>query len=211
MSILSRFTNIMSLNIKSIIDKNKDSNSEMKKILAILNDNLLRVKSETNGIKLQETRLRRELDELNDEINKLDRYAKKSIDSGRESEARRFLSKKSDLSVKQEELENKYNIAKDNSIKISQMYEKLLDQIRELNTRGEEIKIKVESAKIQENKSKLEGPYGEFKIIEEKADRVLKQAEIMDELNNLDSNGEKDDFDELFAALEVEDNETTNN
>lgn len=210
MSIVSRFTNIMSLNVKSLLEKHKDPTKEMNKILAVLNDNLLRVKAETDGIKLQERRSRRELDDLNDEIDKLVRYAKKAIDSGRDSEARRFLSKKSDLKIKHDELENKYNIAKDNYSKITQMYEKLLSEINELNSRGNEIKSKAVAAKVQENKNKLDGPVGAFKKAEEKADEVLKKAEIMNELNSLDSNGEKDDFDELFAALEAEDNEIQN-
>lgn len=210
MSMLSRFTNIMSLNVRSMLEKHKDSTKEMKKILDILNDNLLRVKAETNGVRLQETRSRRELDDLNDEISKLVRYAKKALDAGRDSEARRFLNKKSDLSVKHAELENKYNIAKENSTKITQMYDKLLSEISELNSRGEEVKAKFNAAKIQESKNKLEGQAGAFKEVEEKADRVLKQAEIMDELNSLNSNEEKDDFDELFAALEAEDSEGKN-
>ncbi|MGL5084843.1 MAG: PspA/IM30 family protein, partial [Clostridium sp.] len=201
MSILSRFTNIMSLNVKSMLYKNKDSTKEIKKILDLLNDNLLRVKAETNGVRLQETRSRRELDDIEDEINKLERYAKKSTDSGRESEARRFLNKKSDLSVKQNELMNKYNIAKENSEKIDSMYNKLLSEISNLNLRWEEIKGKTAEAKVLENKNKLEGTSGAFNTVEGKADKAIRDAQIMNELNNLDSSGEKDDFDELFAAL----------
>lgn len=210
MSVLSRFTNIMSLNIKSMLDKKNTSDKEVKKILGVLNDNLLRVKSEVNAIKLEETRARASADDINDEIDKLVRYSKKALDSGRNSEAKRFLNKKIDLSTKHTELENKYNIAKENSIKISQMYEKLLGQISELNMRSKEIELKSAEAKIQENKNKLEGNGGLFKAQEEKVDKILNQAEIMNELNNLDSNGEKDDFDELFAALEAEGSENSN-
>ena len=71
MSILKRFSDIMSANINALLDKCEDPAKMVDQILRNLNDDLGKVKAETASIMAEEARAKRELDECNKEIAKL--------------------------------------------------------------------------------------------------------------------------------------------
>lgn len=190
MSILKRFTDIMSANINSLLDKCEDPAKMVDQILRNLNDDLGKVKAETASIMAEETRAKRELAECNQEINKLVEYAKRAVKSGNDDDARFFLSKKADLTKNQETLEQKVQIASTNALKMRQMHDKLIKEINDLNARRDDIKAKVATANMQKRLSDLGGSLhhstanlGAFARMEEKANRMLDEANAMAELN----------------------------
>lgn len=190
MSILKRFTDIMSANINSLLDKCEDPAKMVDQILRNLNDDLGKVKAETASIMAEETRAKRELAECNQEINKLVEYAKRAVKSGNDDDARFFLSKKADLTKNQETLEQKVQIASTNALKMRQMHDKLIKEINDLNARRDDIKAKVATANMQKRLNDLGGSLhhstanlGSFARMEEKANRMLDEANAMAELN----------------------------
>lgn len=190
MSILKRFTDIMSANINSLLDKCEDPAKMVDQILRNLNDDLGKVKAETASIIAEETRAKRELAECNQEINKLVEYAKRAVKSGNDDDARFFLSKKADLTKNQETLEQKVQIASTNALKMRQMHDKLIKEINDLNARRDDIKAKVATANMQKRLNDLGGSLhhstanlGAFARMEEKANRMLDEANAMAELN----------------------------
>ncbi|MBQ1769985.1 MAG: PspA/IM30 family protein [Turicibacter sp.] len=190
MSILKRFTDIMSANINSLLDKCEDPAKMVDQILRNLNDDLGKVKAETASIMAEETRAKRELAECNQEINKLVEYAKRAVKSGNDDDARFFLSKKADLTKNQETLEQKVQIASTNALKMRQMHDKLIKEINDLNARRDDIKAKVATANMQKRLNDLGGSLhhstanlGAFARMEEKANRMLDEANAMAELN----------------------------
>ncbi len=201
MSILKRFTDIMSANINALLDKCEDPAKMVDQILRNLNDDLGKVKAETASIMAEETRAKRELDECNKEIVKLLDYAKRAIAVGNDDDARLFLSKKATVTEQQATLEQKVQLASANALKMRQMHDKLVSEINELNARRERIKAKVSAANMQQRLNELGGSLnssksnlGAFARMEEKANRMLDEANAMADLNT----SPKDDIDSLM-------------
>ena len=159
-----------------------------------VNENLktgeLEVKAETAAVMAEEIRSKRELAECTQEVNKLLTYAKRAVEAGNDDDARLFLSKKATLVEKQQTLEQKVQMASENARKMRQMHDKLVSEINDLNTRRETIKAKVAAANMQSRLNEIGSSVGAAKTnlgafarMEEKANRMLDEANAMADLN----------------------------
>ena len=135
MSILKRFSDIMASNINAILDKFEDPSKMVDQLLRNLEDDLNKVKAETAGVMADAARSKRELDDCQAEINKLQDYAQRAVKSGNDDDARKFLAKKAQYTAKYVELKKANDIAESNANKMKQMHDKLVEQINELNAR----------------------------------------------------------------------------
>lgn len=214
MSILKRFTDIMSSNINALLDKAEDPIKMIDQLMRNLNDDLNKVKGETASIMAEETRAKREVDECQSDVNKMLEYAKRAVDAGNDDDARQFLAKKVTLTEKLTTLTGKYEIARNNSLKMKEMYNKLTLQIEELNERRATIKAKIATAKMQERINKMGSSINNSKLsldsfsrIEEKANKMLDEANAMAELNSKPSDGIEDlmsKYDSRTSSVEDE-------
>ena len=202
MSILKRFTDIMSSNINAMLDKCEDPVKMVDQLMRNLNKDLNEIKVETTSVMAEENRAKRELDECQKQVNKMLDYAKRAVAAGNDDDARRFLDKKVTLSEKLTLLQTKYDSAKANSEKMRSMYNKVSNQIEELNERRAVIKAKMTTAKIQEKVNTLGNSVNKstanmdsFARMEEKANRMLDEANAMAELNSKPV----DDIDDLMS------------
>ena len=202
MSILKRFTDIMSSNINAMLDKCEDPVKMVDQLMRNLNKGLNEIKVETASVMAEENRAKRELDECQEQVNKMLDYAKRAVAAGNDDDARRFLDKKVTLSEKLTLLQTKYDSAKANSEKMRSMYNKVSNQIEELNERRAVIKAKMTTAKIQEKVNTLGNSVNKstanmdsFARMEEKANRMLDEANAMAELNSKPV----DDIDDLMS------------
>ena len=139
MGILKRFKDIMASNINALLDKAEDPEKMIDQCLRDLNSDLGKVKAETAAVMADEQRAKRELDECN---------------------AKTFLTKKSELATKQASLQQAYDLAAANSMKMRQMHDKLVKDIGELNARRDAIKAKVRVAKAQERINEMGSSMG---------------------------------------------------
>ena len=190
MSILKRFSDIMASNINALLDKAEDPSKMVDQLLRNLNSDLGKIKSETASVMAEEARARRELDECKAEIDKLMLYANKALDAGNENDAKMFLSKKVKVSERLTALQSKYDAAHTNSVRMKEMHDKVSAQIEDLNSRKNTIKAKIATAKMQERINKLgssvssaSGSLDAFSRMEEKANKMLDEANAMAELN----------------------------
>ena len=87
MGILSRFKDIMSANINALLDKAEDPEKMVDQTLRNLNSDLARVKEETAEVMANETKAKRDLDEINAEIAKMQSYAEKAVVAGNDADA----------------------------------------------------------------------------------------------------------------------------
>ena len=209
--ILSRFKDIMSSNINALLDKVEDPMKMIDQYLRNLESDLGKVKAETAAVMADETKSKRELDECIDSINKMQTYAEKALLSGNEADARTFLSKKGELNNKLISLQQTYDIAKENSTKMREMYDKLIKDISQLNTRRDELKAKMTVANTQEKLNKIGssvngaiGNMSKFDEMEAKINKKLDTANAMAELNN---SQKEENIEDLIAKY---DNETKN-
>ncbi|MEG1560675.1 MAG: PspA/IM30 family protein [Clostridia bacterium] len=195
MSILSRFKDIMSSNINAMLDKMEDPSKMIDQMLRDLNDDLGQVKSETAAIMAEERRSKRQLNECQDNIDKMQSYAEKAVSAGNDSDAKLFLSKKTSFQTQYDSLNTAYQAAAANATKMREMHDKLIVQINELDGRREAVKAKVSVAKAQERINSIgskathaSNTMDSFARMEEKADNMLDRASAMAELNAINAN-----------------------
>lgn len=214
--ILQRFKDIMSSNINALLDKAEDPEKMIDQYLRNLQNDLGKVKAETASVMAEETRAKRQLDECQSEINKMQSYAEKAVVAGNDDDAKQFLTKKQELNKNLEVYQLAYNQAKANADRMRQMHDKLESDIATLNSRREAIKVKVKMAKTQETMNKLgssvkgaQGSLDAFSRMEAKADRMLDEANAMSELNapkvdTVDNLASKYDAESTAPAVEDE-------
>lgn len=138
----------------------------------------------------EETRTKRLLDENQAEVAKYSDYAKKALTAGNEGDARTFIAKKQELENVGASLMTTYASAHENAVKMRQMHDKLASDIETLKSRREMIKAKVAVAKTQETLNEAaasigtaQGAMSAFNRMEDKASKMLDEANAMAELN----------------------------
>lgn len=210
-NILKRFGDIMSANINALLDKAEDPAKMIDEYLRDLESDLGKVKAETAAVMATQTKAKRDLDECNAEIEKMQKYAQKAVLAGNDDDARTFLEKKSKLTQKQAELQRVYDMAETNASNMKQMHDKLVSDIENLNSRRDAIKSKVAVAKTQEKLNKIgasldnaKSSLSAFEKMEAKADKMLDEANAMAQLNN-----RQDDVEDLMSKYDSENANST--
>lgn len=190
MGMISRFKDIMSANINALLDKCEDPVKMIDEYMRQVTEQLAEVKKETAGIMAEEKRTKRMVDENNEQIAKYDNLARKALAAGNEDDARVFLAKKQEYVANGQDIQKAYDIAHDNAVKMREMHDKLTKDIQTLEQRRKNVKAKVAVAKTQEKINKVSssmeaasGTMKAFERMEEKADRMLDEANSMTELN----------------------------
>ena len=206
MGVLSRFKDIMSANINSLLDKAEDPEKMVDQILRNLNKDLANVKEETAEIMADEKKAKRDLDEVNAEVAKLQTYAEKAVLAGNDDDATKYLAEKARVAEKQAALQQAYDAAVSNSTKMRQMHDKLVEDIRDLEARRDTVKAKVKVAKTQDKINQMNSSLGDsassiaaFERMEDKADAMMDISDAEAELN---SSEEKDEVADLAAKYD---------
>ena len=206
MGVIQRFKDIMSANVNAVLDKAEDPEKMIDQYMRNLQDDLGKVKAETAAVMAEETRAKRELDECNQEVEKLQKYAEKAVAAGNDSDARLFLQKKQTVAAQQIALRQAYDSASANAAKMRQMHDKIVKDMENLNQRKAAIKAKVAAAKAQERVNQIGGSskgvsnhMSAFDRMEEKANKMLDQANAMAELNEA---GQEDSIEDLVSKYD---------
>ncbi len=198
-NILKRFSDIMSANINALLDKAEDPEKMVDQYIRDIESDLGKVKAETAAVMAAETKAKRELDECASEAEKMQKYAEKALLAGNESDAKAFLEKKAKLTAQQSTLKQSYDLAASNAARMKEMHDKLVRDMQDLESRRAAIKSKIAVAKTQEKMNKLGSSIsgaGEalsaFDKMEEKANRMLDEANALSELNAPKGDGIED-------------------
>jgi len=207
MSILRRFKDIMSSNIHALLDKAEDPEKMIDQYLRNLNNDLGKVKSETATIMAEEKRIKRELSECKENIEKMQNYAIKALEEGSEDDARKFLEQKSSYEQKLVELDGAIEIAEANTKQMRQMHDKLVKDINELESRRSILKGKAAVAQTQKRMNELgqsvtgaNASKSAFDQMEEKINKSLDEAQAMSELNQSDHDSVDDLMDKYDSS-----------
>ena len=210
-NILKRFGDIMSANINALLDRAEDPEKMIDEYLRDIENDLGKVKAETAAVMATETKAKRELDECTQDAAKMQRYAEKALMAGNENDARQFLEKKAQLTAKQESLKQSYDLAAANAAKMREMHDKLVKDLENLQAKRDAIKAKVAVAKTQEKMNKMGSSIsgaGEamaaFDRMEEKANRMLDEADAMSQLND-----SGDSIDDLTRKYDMDDSSSS--
>lgn len=205
MGILSRFKDVMSVNINALLHRAEDPEKTVDEYMRNLSSDLGKVKAETASVVTDERRAKRALDECMAEIKKLERYAEKSVEAGNDGDALKFLDRKALQAEKLGELQTAYDQAASKATQMKQMQDKLVSDMGQLEARHAELKGKMAAAKAQQAQN-AGGAKTAFDMMEEKASLALDEALALAELR---AGTKEDDLDDLIAQLEKEQNKNT--
>ena len=211
-NILTRFKDIMAANINSLLDKAEDPEKMIDQYLRNMERDLSSVKAETAAVMAVESAAKRKVEECKEEISKMENYAKKALKAGNESDARMFLQKKETLNSKLADLEKERETAVVNAEKMKEMHDKLASDIQKLSEKRSDIKAKLKMAQTTEkinsmtSTSGLNGNISAFERMEEKANRMLDEANARAEL----STPKKDEVEDLMKKYDESSDETKN-
>lgn len=224
MGVITRFKDIMAANFNALLDRCEDPEKMIDQYLRNLEQDFAKVKAETATIMAEEKSAKRKLDECDSEIDKMAEYAKKAVAAGNDNEARQFLTKKAELTQKKEVLVKDYEMACGNSAKMRQMHDKLESDISSLKSRRDMLKAKAKVAETQKKMNQMGSSLesagsnlAAFDRMEEKVNKMLDEADAMNELNakpesedidaltrKYDADGHSSSVDDELAALKAE-------
>jgi len=211
-NILTRFKDIMAANINSLLDKAEDPEKMIDQYLRNMEKDLATIKSEAAAVIAVKNSAERKVEECKGEISKMESYAKKALQAGNESDARMFLQKKETLNSKLADLEKERETAVVNAEKMKEMHDKLASDIQKLSEKRSDIKAKLKMAQTTEkinsmtSTSGLNGNISAFERMEEKANRMLDEANARAEL----STPKKDEVEDLMKKYDESSEETKN-
>ena len=175
MGILKRFKDIMSSNINALLDKAEDPEKMIDQYLRDLQEDLRKVKSETATVMAEEQRCKRQLDECDAEIAKMQTYAEKALVAGNAAKMRQMHDKLtkdvSDLNARKETIKAKVQVAKTQE-RMNKMMSGIGDSSASLDA---------------------------FSRMEAKADAMLDKANAMSELNSSSA----DSIDDLASKYDA--------
>lgn len=190
MGIISRFTEIMKSNINAQLDKCEDPSKMIDQTLRELKENFAEVKKETAGVMAAEKEADRAVQECEEQIRKYNLAAENALKANNEEDARTILSRKQPFVDNLVNLKKTQAVAKENSDKMGQMYNKLANDIQMLETKRNGIKATVAAAKTQEKMNKISSgskrsmaSLETFDRMEDKANRMLDSAMAEAELS----------------------------
>jgi len=190
MGILSRFTDIMSANINSLLSKAEAGNADklLEKYIKDAKDNVAQVKAEAAAVIAEETGLARRLADNEAECNKYESYAVAAVKKGNDDDARKFLTYKNHLESERTDLSAQYARAKDNSEKMRQLLKKLTDDIYAAESKLDGLKRNLAVAKQQEKLNKFDEKFGNSPLsgADSLFDAVQKQVDAAEATASLD-------------------------
>ncbi|KKE78941.1 PspA/IM30 family protein [Bacilli bacterium] len=189
MSILKRIRTILASHINVKMENLKDPEKEINAYIREMERDEREIKGQTDAAVVLMNRAKRNLHECQTEMNKMERFAAKSLKAGDEDKARQFLEEKLSLKPKYHEYEKQYELA---SIKVEQMklaQDKLSEDVAELSNQRDAIvgKLAMAKSKKQRNETGLSPSnvrLTTFDQLEEKANRALAEAEALEELRH---------------------------
>ena len=205
MGILTRFKDIMASNVNALLDKCEDPEKMIDQYLRNLENDYAEVKAETASVMAEAKSAQRKVDECNEEIKKMGEYAVKAVNAGNDDDARKFLTKKGELTEKLTVLQKNLDAANANAAKMKELHSKLEDDIAAMKAKRDTLKAKVKVAEAQQKINKLGASADKagstmaaFDRMEEKINRMTDEADAMAELD-----AGKDDVDALAAKYET--------
>lgn len=198
---LKRIKNIMSCNVRRFLNNNNKNENDIKEYIRKFESEIGNIKAQAGSIEAEAKRRRRALNECEDSIAKMDRYIKRSMESGNSSDVRLFEEKKDGYEAEKLKLEKEYKTAemawdrmKEAEEKITSDIEILRERLNTINDKEAELKARYNEASINEKVNKLEA----------EVNGKVAEAEGMREIDEYLSgtSSDEDDLDKLFEELE---------
>lgn len=191
MGILQRFSDIMRSNINALLDRAEDPAKMVDQYLLDLRKDLAEVKADTAEVIANEKAAQRAVQECEENIAKYANAARNAVKAGQDEDAKVLLTKKQQFESRLAGLKQNQEAATANADKMRQLYQKLTNDISDLEARRNTIHAKVATANAQKKVNQVVGgsdrandAMDAFARMERKADKMLDSAEATASLNS---------------------------
>jgi phage shock protein A len=205
MSIFSRFRDIVSANINSILDRAEDPEKMVRLMIQEMEDTLIEVKSNCAGFMAELKRMERTLEQVQVEAASWESKARLAVEKGRDELARAALVEKQHYLQKADRLNDQLSqtreLVANTQADIAQLESKLNDarEKQRLIIQRRAAAVTRFQAQSQIRKIDTAPAFAKFEAYENGIDRLEAEAGLVDSLRP------KENLRERFAELENED------
>jgi phage shock protein A len=207
MGIFTRFSDIISSNINSMLDKAEDPEKMIKLMIHEMEDTLIELKSSCAGVIAGRKKIERKLDEINDKKDLWAKRAQLAVVKGRDNLAREALIEKRRFSVIAEALEGELG---EYAGLITQYHEDISELEGKLNNAKEKKRVLVQRHKRATGKKRAQqdirrsnsgDTMARFDKLESRIEQMEAEADLV---NMADKPTIDEEFDNLASDDEIE-------
>jgi len=124
----------------SIFNRGKSQSDNINEYLRNAEKELGKAKAEISAVMEETLRLKRELDECNEESEKLQKYIDKAVADGYDNDAGQYLERKNVLDKKILMLKEAYDVASADMERLRDVHDRLVSDLESINEKKAEIK-----------------------------------------------------------------------
>lgn len=190
LDVFGRIKDIVSANIDELLSKAEDPEKMADQMVRKYEDAIKDLLASTASVMASSREAKAKLDACDTEIRKYTTYAQRALQDGNEEKARQAITLKQDQEDLRPTLEQSYLTIKEQADKAESDYRKLEAGLEKTKARAEAMKNTVRTAKVKNQAGEVQmksvntaaGLMGQFDRMEEKANRMLREAEAKEEL-----------------------------
>jgi phage shock protein A len=207
MGIFTRFSDIISSNINSMLDKAEDPEKMIKLMIHEMEDTLIELKSSCAGVIAGRKKIERNLDNLKEKISLWTQRAALAVEKGRDNLAREALIEKRRLNDSAESLENELLSYKD---LLEQYHKDIVELEEKLKSAKEKKRLLIQRHKRASGKKRAHEDIRRSDSADtmarfDKLESRIEQMEAEADLVNIPKKPSvTDEFDELVIDDEIE-------
>lgn len=208
MGIFSRFADIVSSNVSSLLDKAEDPEKMIKLIIQEMEDTLVEVRTHSAKAMADKVELSRQIDDLQAQIQDWGNKAALALSKDREDLARAALIEKQKVFTLVENLKNDDILVEESIVKLSAEISKLESKITETRAKQQALVMRNESAQNRRSVQrhlhgkKLNDTLQKLESYTRKVDVLEAEAELYGQAN--DGKDLHKEFAELCAQDEID-------
>ena len=190
LDVFGRIKDIVAANIDELLSKAEDPEKMADQMVRKYEDAIKDLLGSTASVMASAREAKARLDACDAEIKKYATYAERALRDGNEEKARQAITLKQEQEDLRPTLEQSYVTVKAQADKAEEDYRKLTAGLEKTKARAEAMKNTVRTAKVKNQAGEVQmksvdtaaGLMSQFDRMEEKANRMLREAEAKEEL-----------------------------
>lgn len=210
MGIFQRMNDSIAANFNAMLKKTEDPAKMADYQYDKMVSEAAKVKKQTATVMADAKNIERSLEDARENVKQLQACAEKAVLEGNDEDARILLEKKAEAEAEVATLEKTNDMARANAEKMQAMYKEISRKVSTYDATRATIKAKVSVARTQAALNEMKSGVGEtsmsrFKQYEMKADRMIDQANALDEIDESIASNKAEDIIAKYSTSSVDD------
>ena len=210
MSIFKRMNESIAANFNAMIQKTEDPAKMVDYQYDKMLEEASKIKKQTAVVMADAKSIERSLEDARAQVKELQACAEKAVRAGNDEDARILLEKKAEVEAEVQTLEKTNEMAQANAVKMQAMYKEISRKLTTYDATRATVKAKVSVARTQAALNEMKSGVGEtsmtkFKQYENKANRMVDQANALDEIDEGIHSHKADEIMAKYSGSSVDD------